>query len=209
MHRYELLIFDFDGTLADSADWMIRTLNEVAGQFGLRQVSQDEIAMLRGRSNTEIVRYLGVPMWKLPRIAAEMQRRVAGDVHRFELFTGVDELLRSLDEADIRLAIVSSNSEDNVRRILGETNAKRIDSFECSASIFGKAHKLRTVMRRLQIDASRTLSIGDETRDLEAAREVGVASGAVCWGYATPEILARFAPTHTFATLSDIAALVV
>jgi phosphoglycolate phosphatase len=209
MPRYQLLIFDFDGTLADSAEWMIRTLNDVAGQFGLRQVSAEEVALLRGRSNAEIVRHLGVPMWKLPGIAAEMRRRIARDLDRIALFPGVEPLLRALDEANLRLAIVSSNSEANVRHILGAANASRIDMFECSASMFGKAHKLRTVMNRLHIAPQATLCIGDETRDIEAAREVQAASGAVLWGYATAEILRKFAPTHTFATPPDIIAAAV
>jgi phosphoglycolate phosphatase len=73
--------------------------------------------MLRGRSNTEIVRHLGVPLWKLPRIAAEMRRRIAADIAQIRLFAGVDDMLRALDERDLRLAIVSSNSEENVRRV--------------------------------------------------------------------------------------------
>ena len=207
MPRYQLLIFDFDGTLADSAQWMIRTLNEIAGQFGLRQVSDEEVAMLRGRSNSEIVRHLNVPMWKLPGIATEMRMRIARDIAQIKLFSGVDDLLRRLDDTGLKLAIVSSNSEDNVRRILGEANAKRIDTFECSASMFGKARKLRAVMNRLGASAQATLCIGDETRDIEAAHEVDAASGAVLWGYAHPEVLERFAPTHVFERLEDIAAL--
>jgi phosphoglycolate phosphatase len=207
MPRYQLLIFDFDGTLADSGHWMIRTLNDVAGQFGLRRVSEEEVAMLRGRSNDEIVRYLGVPLWKLPGIAAEMRRRIAKDVEHIKLFAGVDELLSRLHTAGLRLAIVSSNSEENVRRILGAANASRIHTFECSASMFGKARKLRSVIKRLAATPPATLCIGDETRDIDAAREVGAASGAVLWGYAKAEVLERFAPNHIFQSLDEIAAL--
>jgi phosphoglycolate phosphatase len=209
MRRYELFIFDFDGTLADSAAWMIRTLNDVAGHFGLRRVSDEEIAMLRGKSNTEIIRYLGVPMWKLPRIATEMRQRVARDIDQIKPFPGTDELLRSLHASGAKVAVVSSNSEDNVRRVLGDATANCIHTFECNASIFGKAHKLRAVMKRLHTHAGATLCIGDETRDIEAARQVGAASGAVTWGYATKEVLATFRPTHTFASMSEIAALAV
>ncbi len=209
MPKYQLLIFDFDGTLADSARWMMRTMNEMADQFGWRKVSDQEIEMLRGKNNTEIVRYLGVPMWRLPSIAAEMRRRIARDIDQIPLFPGIDELLRSLDEAGLKLAVVSSNSEVNVRRVLGAENAARIDTFECSASIFGKARKLRAVMQRLGVAPRSTLCVGDETRDIEAAREVGAASGAVMWGYAAPEILVKFSPTHTFATLPEITALAV
>jgi phosphoglycolate phosphatase len=193
MPTYRLVIFDFDGTL-----------NDMAGQFGLRRVSEEEVQMLRGRSNTDIVRYLGVPVWKLPRIATEMRRRISADIDQIRLFDGVDTMLRSLDEHGMRLSIVSSNSEPNVRRVLGAANAARIDTFDCSAAMFGKAGKLRSVMQRLRIDAASTLYIGDETRDIEAAREVGADSGAVTWGYAKPEILATFAPTVTFTTMDEI-----
>jgi phosphoglycolate phosphatase len=206
MPTFQLVIFDFDGTLADSAHWMIRTLNEIAGQFGLRRVSDEEVQMLRGRSNTEIVRYLGVPLWKLPRIASEMQRRVAANAEQIKLFDGVNDLLRTLDERGVHLAIVSSNSEDNVRRILGAENAARIDAFDCNAAMFGKARKLRSVIKRLGATAQTTLYVGDETRDIEAAREISVASGAVTWGYANSDILTRFAPTHIFNVMADIVA---
>lgn len=208
MPNYQLLIFDFDGTLADSGRWMFRTMNELADQFGWRKVSDQEIEQLRGKSNTEVIRHLGVPMWKLPSIAAEMRRRIARDLDQIHLFEGADEVLRALDEAGIKLAVVSSNSEANVRQVLGAANAGRVDAFECSASIFGKPHKLRAVMKRLSIAPRATLCIGDETRDIEAAREVGAASGAVLWGYATPDVLKKFSPTHTFATLRDVTALV-
>jgi phosphoglycolate phosphatase len=207
MPAYQLVVFDFDGTLADSASWMIRTLNEIAGQFGLRRVGDAEVQMLRGRSNMEIVRHLGVPLWQLPRIAAEMRRRIAADIAQIQLFAGVADALRALDENDVRLAIVSSNSEENVRRVLGAANAARIDVFDCSAAMFGKARKLRSVMQRLSIAPQRTLYVGDETRDIEAAREVNAASGAVTWGYAKAEILAAFAPTLTFNAMDEIATL--
>jgi phosphoglycolate phosphatase len=205
---YRLIIFDFDGTLADSADWMIRTLNDIAGQFGLRRVERAEVEMLRGRSSAEIIRHLGVPVWKLPMIAAEMRRRVSAEVDRIDVFAGVGEMLRTLDERDKKLAIVSSNSEENVRRVLGAENAARIDAFDCSAAMFGKARKLRAVMRALQMTPQQTLYVGDETRDIEAAREVNAASGAVAWGYAKPEILAHFAPTLTFGAMQEISSLV-
>lgn len=205
MAGYELIVFDFDGTLADSAAWMLRNLNGVGERFGLRRISDEEAQRLRGLGHREVLRHLGLPLWKLPRIATEMRRRLSADIAEISLFPGTAELLQTLDERGLRLAIVSSNSEDNVRRILGEASAARIDAFECSASLLGKARKLRQVMRRLGVRAEATLCVGDETRDIEAARDVGAASGAVLWGYATREVLERFEPTLTFGTLAEIA----
>jgi phosphoglycolate phosphatase len=205
--RYQLVIFDFDGTLADSAHWTIRTLNEISGKFGIRHVSEQEIDMLRGRSNTEIVRHLGVPLWKLPKIANEMRKRVAADIDQIKLFPGIREMLRALHAGGIHLAIVSSNSEANVRQVLGPETAQLIATYDCEAAMFGKARKLRAVMRRAAVTPATTLYIGDETRDIEAAREVRVDSAAVTWGYAKPEILNAFAPTLTFNAVSELHSL--
>jgi phosphoglycolate phosphatase len=207
MPAYRLILFDFDGTLADSADWMIRTFNAMAPQFGLRSVTGAEVEMLRGRSNREIVSYLGVPMWKIPRIAAEMTRRVAAQADSISLFEGTSAMLQTLHAAGIRLAIVSSNAEDNIRRILGADNAALISDYDCGASLFGKSSKLRNVLRRSGIAPREAICIGDETRDIEAAREAGMDSGAVMWGYAKPDVLRTFQPSRTFESMSSLAAL--
>jgi phosphoglycolate phosphatase len=206
--RYDLVIFDFDGTLADSAGWTLGILNEVAVRFGFRTLSDEEKAMLRGQDNRAIVRYLGVPAWKMPLIAAHMRKLVARDAERIALFAGADALLARLAERGTRLAIVSSNSEENVRRILGPVNAAAIAHYACGASIFGKAAKFRQVLRRSGIPRERTLCIGDETRDMEAAMSERLAFGAVTWGYATPELLQARHPTLLFATLDEIGAAV-
>lgn len=204
---YRLVIFDFDGTLADSAGWVLGVMNELARRHGFREISDEEAAMLRGRSNQEIIGYMRAPRWRLPAIAADFKRRMAAEADAIELFEGIIPLLHALSAAGLRVAVVSSNSEANVRRILGAEAAALIDAFGCGASLFGKAAKFRTMIRRQGVSPAQTLCIGDETRDIEAARAAGAAAGAVHWGYATPEVLARFEPDHDFAAPTDIARL--
>src|SRR6202007_1380844 len=93
---YKLVIFDFDGTLADSARWLARELNPVARQFGFRQVSEAEIEALRGLRTHEILKALGVPGWKLPFIARHLRRRFAAEADTVQLFPGAKALLRRL-----------------------------------------------------------------------------------------------------------------
>src|SRR4051812_1838424 len=187
--RYDLAIFDFDGTLADSAAWMAGVFNDVADRFGYRRVSEDELQMLRGRNNREIVRYLGVPAWKLPFIASHMRKLVARDAGKIRLFEGVGDLLARLSGSGVTLAIVSSNTEETIRRILGPENAARIAWYECGASLYGKAAKFRRVVKRSGVSPDRAICIGDEARDIEAAAQAGLSSGAVTWGYATEALL--------------------
>jgi phosphoglycolate phosphatase len=202
---YRLVIFDFDGTLADSADWFISMANDVARRFRFRQISDDEIAMLRGRSSREVVAYMRVPAWKMPFIARHTRRLVSENTSKIPLFPESPALIRSLYEAGVVLALVSSNSEANVRKILGPELAGCISHYACGASMFGKTPKFRKVIRRAGARHGQVLSIGDETRDIEAASRAGIDSGAVTWGYARPEILEAHRPTFLFNTMDDIA----
>lgn len=202
---YRLVIFDFDGTLADSADWFISMTNEVARRFRFRQISEDEITMLRGRSSREVVAYMRVPAWKMPFIARHTRRLVSENTSKIPLFPASPALIRRLHEGGVVLALVSSNSETNVRRILGPELSDCISHYACGASMFGKTPKFRKVIRRAGARHGQVLSIGDETRDIEAASRAGIDSGAVTWGYARPEILEAHRPTFLFNTMDEIA----
>ena len=209
MKRYDLAIFDFDGTLADSAAWFRSTINHVAQRYGFRQVADAELDELRGQRSIDIIRYLGVPTWKMPFIARYMRQLVARDAHLIGLFEGVDTLLTWLVERDVAIAIVTSNSEANVRRILGEDNSRRINHYACGASLLGKTSKFHAVVKRQGTSAERVIAIGDEARDIEAARKAGLAVGAVSWGYATTDLLRAQQPDYLFSSMEEIRCAIV
>src|SRR6478735_5442592 len=193
--QIDLVIFDFDGTLADSTAWAIRAVRPLAERFKFKAVTEDEIAMLRGRTSREIITYLGLPLWKVPLVAAHGKKMMAADAHAIPLFAGTGDLLRALSAAGLRLAIVSSNSETTIRSILGAELAGLVDHYGCGAAI---------VVKAARIPKDRVLCIGDETRDIEAAREAGLACGAVEWGYATRRALADHGPTMMFSAMDEI-----
>ncbi|WP_297511544.1 HAD family hydrolase [uncultured Caulobacter sp.] len=201
--RYELVIFDFDGTLADSAAWMMRAVNPMARRYGFKTVTDEEIEMLRGRPTREVIRYLGVSPWKLPLIARAGKKLMAADAHTIPLFPETERMLKALHAAGVKIAVVSSNSEQVIRRVLGPELEHLISLYACGASLFGKARKFKQVTAR-GVSRDKVICIGDETRDIEAARAVGLDCGAVGWGYAKPSLLAEHRPTVSFATMSDI-----
>lgn len=201
---YRLIIFDFDGTLADSAAWFAGTLNGVARRYGFREIDVAEMARLRSQPNREIMRRLGVSPWKLPFIAAHVRKLAAQAAPSISLFPGVADMLRRLAGRGVKLAIVSSNSEETVRKVLGPDLAGLVTHYGCGASIFGKAAKFREIIRKSAIGEADILSVGDEVCDIEAARKVRLATGAVTWGYATAEILRAQRPSALFETTDDV-----
>jgi phosphoglycolate phosphatase len=201
---YRLVIFDFDGTLADTFPWFSRVLNGVADRFGFKRIEDGEGETLRGLSAQEIIAHLGVPRWKLPLIARHMRKLAAEHRDEIRLFAGVDRMLQGLAERGIWLAVVSSNSEANVRRTLGPENEVLINDYACGASLFGKAAKFRRVLKRSRVLPFEAICIGDEIRDAEAARTVGIAFGAVAWGFTELQALRAHRPDMIFASLGDV-----
>jgi phosphoglycolate phosphatase len=195
---YKLVILDLDGTLADTFPWFLSVLNGVADRYRFKRIEKHEVERLRGFSARQIIRHLGVPAWKLPLIARHMRSLSARDIDGLKLFDGIDTMLRSLSKADLVLAVVSSNSEENVRRLLGPGLAELIGHFACGASLFGKAAKLRKVLKASGVSPGEVICIGDEIRDYEAARRVGLAFGAVSWGFTSPEALQALTPEAVF-----------
>ncbi len=202
--KYRLVIFDFDGTLADTFGWFAHAINRIADKYHFKKVEPSEHDTIRGFDARAVLKYLGVPLWKTPLIAAHMRVLMSRDIHHIRLFAGVDNLLRRLSEVGATLAVVSSNSFENIRHVLGAEVAVLIDYYECGVSAFGKEAKLRKVLRQSGIPRREAIYIGDEIRDSEAAREVGIAFGGATWGYTTPDALRVHAPSDVLARVDDI-----
>ena len=204
MPGYKLAIFDLDGTLSDSLPWFRGVVNSFADKHRFRRIEDGDVEMLRGKSSREIIAWLEVPFWRMPLIAADMRRLKSRNIDGIPLFAGVGPMLQELAQRGVVIAMVSSDSESNVRRALGD-HAALISQFACGASMFGKAAKFRAVLKRTGIAAVDTIAIGDEVRDGEAAAQAGIGFGAVSWGYARPEALRRLSPVLVFDSVADIA----
>ena len=202
--RYRLAIFDFDGTLADSFAFFLVVTNRLADEHGFRRMEEHEIETLRGQGARQIVGKFGIPAWKLPRIGRDFRRYMAEDANGIAPFPGVDRLLQGLADHGIQIAIVTSNSAENVRRILGPESSALIRHWSCGVSMFGKRSKLRGVLRSSGVLAAEAICIGDEVRDLEAAHAEGIAFGGVSWGYTAPEALRAHGPEEMFIEVDEI-----
>ncbi len=200
---YRLFIFDFDGTLADSGPMMFDILNRAAIRFRFRQISEAELYRYRSVETRIVLRELGIRRWRLPQIARWFRHR-AREQPSPPLFPGIVDTLHALHARGIVLAVVSSNSEAAVRRALGPENTRLFQCFACSASVFGKARKFRRVLRSLHVNRADAIAIGDECRDIAAARKAGVDCAAVSWGYADPSLLAANRPDIMIERLEDI-----
>jgi phosphoglycolate phosphatase len=205
--KYKLAIFDFDGTLADSFPFFVRTYNQLAAEYNIRSLDLSEASQLRHMGAREIMQFVGMPAWKLPMIAKRFTDLMKANTSGIRHFPQIPEVLETLASSGVELAVVSSNSQSNIASILPAETLKLFNHFECGSSIFGKAPRLKACVKALRFSAEQAIYIGDQTEDLEAARKAKTAFGAVAWGYASIEFLRRGEPDEVFEHVTDIARL--
>jgi phosphoglycolate phosphatase len=193
--RYPLILWDFDGTLADSFGCALRIYNELAEKHGFRRIDDPE--EVRGLSIVAFLRRHNIPIRKVPALVRAVLSAQTGEMAGIRLFPGVGAVLRRLHDAGGRLGILSSNRADNIRACLHANDADRwFDDIHGYQRLLGKARGLRRAVRVAGLTVRDVVYVGDEARDIEAARQAGVRIIAVSWGYQARPVLAAHEPDH-------------
>ncbi len=185
----KLIIFDFDGTIADTLGALLRISNRLAPEFGYVQIGDEQLADLKYLSPWEIIKLSKVALWKLPFLFKRVKEEFPGEVRNVQLFPGVAELLNTLKLQGYRLGIVSSNAEANIRSLLNQNQIEELFDFVTTASTFGKGKAIDRMMRQYHCPKSDAIYIGDEIRDIQAARSISIRIVAVGWGFNAPTAL--------------------
>lgn len=201
MNSKSVVIFDFDGTLADSFMVAIHVFCEATRR---ELMPHEDISRLRGMGARQLLRELRIPLWRVPLLAWRVRRMMHRQLERIDLVPGIADAVRKLSKK-YRLFVVSSNSPENIRYVLG-----RFGIVDCFDDIYGNAQPLRKqrTLRRLLRDKSlqpdSVWYIGDATGDVEAAHHVGAKSIAVSWGYNNIAALERHHPDALVFTPEEL-----
>ncbi len=194
---YESIIFDFDGTLADTFEAAKRLFNELAIEHGYNPVKEEEIPMLRHLSALDFFKHHGIGRLQIPFLLPKGVKRLRNEMEKLFPIAGIADVLPVLYDRKIMLGILTSNSVENVRAFLSFHQLEEYFSFVSSTSkLTGKAKHLRSISRSFSLDIKKILYIGDETRDIKAAQKAGVDIAAVTWGFNSSESLSDLDPTH-------------
>ena len=199
-----LVIFDFDGTLANSFPMVLNLLDELAEKFNTRKMNREDLPKIRHYSPRKIMKMHKVKIWKVPGIIRYTRILMHRDAHHITMFDGIDEVIRGLSMRNIKLGIVTTNTRSIVEQVLGPELFKLFDYFVGEVSLFGKPKALKMMLNLSGFRNSETLAIGDEIRDLDAAGKVKIHFGAVSWGFSSPEALSARNPLFTFTHPAQI-----
>ena len=185
---FRLVVWDFDGTLADSLAASVDLFNRLAPEMGFRPIT-DPVAA-RALTTRQFLKLHGISMWRLPKLVRRFQAAAADHADQLSLFPGLPPVLRELRSRGSRLGILSSNREDNIRRCLRANGVEDEFAFVVGyPKLFGKGKALRRILKAERVPPEDVLYVGDEVRDVEASRKARVAVAAVTWGFHAEALL--------------------
>lgn len=186
----QTIIFDFDGTIADTFQIFLRIVNEVPQLFGVRKIAQNEVNKLRMLSSQEVLKYMGISRWKILPFLVYYRRQQAKYHRDVKLFPQVLSVLRHIKKTNkCQFLILSSNSRQHIIETLKKENCGIFDQVYTDDSLFHKDEAIKKIAEALKQPLSQILYIGDEVRDCDACMRSNIPFLAVSWGFNSAVVL--------------------
>lgn len=198
-----VVIFDFDGTIADTFVMAIDIFYKLRPRWPV--MPKGEVERLRGMAMRQVARELQIPFWHIPFLLMRGRKIMASQLESIVLIQGMDEVIKTLHANGYTLYVISSNSKKNVSGFLRHHNLEvYFKDIKGAAGLFGKANIITRLLKHNHVQPTAAYYIGDEARDIEAAHKAGVHAIAVSWGYNNIEVLSHHQPEKLVFDPSEI-----
>lgn len=204
MQKSRYIIFDFDGTLADTFSSGAALLNSYAEQFGYNKIDFEKNRNLTAK---QLIKLSGVKFWRIPHLIRFFRKKSAEKASEITAFQGVQFLVEELCRLGFNLGILTTNSAETVNVFLQKYGLEKYFSFiKTDVPLFGKKRALRRAKRALKSDF---VYVGDEYRDIEAAKAAEVKIISVTWGFNSREVLESANPGNIAENVDGVLNLAV
>jgi phosphoglycolate phosphatase len=201
----KVILFDFDGTIADTYQAIAKITNQLSTEFGYKALDQEELILIKNISSREIVKRSEISIFKLPFLVRRVRAELSKEIAELQPIKGIAQVLLKLKKQGYILGIVTSNNKENVNIFLAKNQLDHLFSYiYSSTAIFGKHRVLNQVIREHNIVQSDIIYVGDETRDIRSARKSLISVVAVSWGFNAAEILQEHQPDYLVAEPSEL-----
>ncbi len=206
--KHPIIIFDFDGTIADTHHYIVEISNRMAEEFSYDKIDFKELENLKDKTAAEMIEFLKIPLLKVPSILAKGKKEFNKNLHTVKPIPGIVEALHQLKNAPIKMGIFSSNTKENVTQFLNHHGLNIFDFIHTTSKIWSKNTSIEKFIDDHNYKREHIIYIGDETRDIAAAKKLGVKVAAVCWGYNSTKTLKEHHPDYLIHQPQELLKLV-
>ena len=208
--RFELLVFDWDGTLLDSAGAIVSAIQAACRDLDLPEPPDERARHVIGLGLGDALRHAvpELPEARYPQMVERYRHHYLSHDHELQLFVGAAELIEDLARTGFLLAVATGKSRLGLDRALEASGLGAFfQSSRCADECFSKPHPqmLEELMDEFAVPRERTLMIGDTTHDLQMARNAGVAALAVAYGAHPAAALDALAPLARLHRVEELA----
>ena len=191
------ILFDFDGTIADTYQAIANITNQLSTEFGYKTLSQEELLLIKNLSSREIVKLSEISIFKLPFLVRRVRLELSKEIAELTPIQNIAEVLSELKQLGYVLGIVTSNDQENAEIFLQKNDlAHLFDYIYSGTAIFGKHRVINQAVKEHGLKKSEVIYVGDETRDIRSARKSHISVVAVSWGFNAGEILREHQPDY-------------
>ncbi len=212
MKKINNVIFDFDGVIADSHAYHFNRMVELArDNLGVTQDEKKVISEIRSKSYMELMKTFKISWTKLPLIymmIRHAQEDMYNSIEKIKIFPGMKKVLLNLKNQGYNIAILSSNIEKSVRAFIEINGIDVFNDIYCGTNILGKTAAIDSLLKKNGWDMDKSVYLGDEIRDVEACRKLGIKIIGVSWGLQRPSALKKFGADYIAKTPPDIMKIV-
>jgi len=202
--KIKTIIFDFDGTIADTLDSIIRLFNQLSPELGLPKIEAKDKVSLRNMSAKELMAKYKIPTWKFLKLNQKILTELKKDITKLELIHGMKELLVALKQNNFQVGILSSNQKENIQLFLAKHKINSIDFIYSEKNLFGKDKVLKHLIKKYGLDKDEVIYVGDEVRDVEASQKAEIKVMAVTWGFNSELRLKKSNPDYIISDIKEI-----
>lgn len=199
------VIFDFDGTLADTAGILHEIYNELAQKKKWQKLNDKDYRKLFTATVWHAIKWSKFRPWRLLYLVRYSREQLHTEVGRISLFKGIPLLIDQLHKARWDLYILSVNISPTIESVLKKPEITGKVTLLEKAVFMHKELSVKQLLKQKGYDPNNVWMVGDETRDIVAAKKAAVQSIGVTWGFQSTTVLKRAGPTHIAHKPSDIA----
>lgn len=199
------IIFDFDGTLAESLVLGLEGVNELAPKFKYQPITNTDYIRQKGMRKI-IKEDLQLKWYQLPGYIRSLKKVLMPKIDELQLYEGLPEVIRALD-GKAYLFILTSNIRKAVDHVIKKYELDYFESTFTNIPAFRKHHILKRLLKRYDLTPDQVLYVGDEVRDVDACRKAGVAVVGVSWGLNDRSALVAAEATYVVDTPEELLAL--